>query len=195
MLPSSAEVMRSLHGSWRLMREGEGALSTFDVTAEGLLRSFGAILLTLPAFVAVLAAERLRLGLSNAAGLFEEPTLAAQLLLLPALSFLVIPAAILALFWSVARTARGTGFVVAWNWTEVMVSLILAAPAAMLAAGLVPGSLAQAVTLAFAVIAARLRYAVVRSALGLAAPMAATVVVTAFAVEVGAAWTLPLGRF
>jgi hypothetical protein len=192
MLPSSTEVLRSMRGAWRLMEEGERALTAFDMTQQGLVRSFGAFLLTLPAVVALIAAERLRHGLSNEAGLFADAAIAASIVALQLLSFVLAPALIVALFWRVARTARGTGFLIAWNWTEVIVALVLAVPAALFAAGLVNAGLALLMTAAFGVIALRLRYAVARSALGLAAPMAVGVAVLAFAVQFGAAWTLAL---
>lgn len=195
MLPSSLEVAQSLRGSWRLMDEGEKALADFNLSLDGLAKSFAAMLLTAPAVVAALAAERMRQGLSNEAGLFTAPEMALGALSLPIISFVVIPGLILALFWQVARTARGTGFVIAWNWTEVIVALLLAAPAALFAAGLFDGRMAFVLTLAFACIAARLRFAVARSALGVGTPMALGVVALAFTIEIAAAYTFTVARF
>lgn len=195
MLPSSLEVAQSLRGSWRLMDEGEQALKELNISMDGFRKSFAAIMLTAPAFIAILAAERLKAGHSNANGLFTAPELALNALALHAVSFLVLPAIVLAMFWGVARTARGTGFVIAWNWTEVIVTLLLAVPAALFAAGLLSGSMALAVTLAFVAIAARLRYAVAKSSLGVGTPLALVVVFVTFAVEAAAGWTLAIGRF
>lgn len=195
MLPSSLEVAQSLRGSWRLMDEGEKALREFNLSTEGLAKSFAAIMLTAPAFIALLAAERLRAGHGNAGGLFTAPELALNTLAMHVLSFVVLPAIILALFWNVARTSRGTGFLIAWNWTEVIVTLLLAVPAALFAAGLLDSRMAFAVTLAFWCIAARLRYAVARSALGVGAPLAVSIAALTFGVEASLAWTLAIGRF
>jgi hypothetical protein len=172
------------------MDEGERAFAFFDLSARGLVRSFGAVLLTLPAVVALIAAERLRLGLGNEVGLFASPGLAAAVVGLHLATFVAAPLLVVALFWRVARTARGTGFVIAWNWAEVIVTLILAAPAALFAAGFTNSALATVMGFAFAVIAMRLRYAVARTALGLASPAAAAVVAITFAVQFAAAWTL-----
>ncbi len=159
------------------------------------MKSFAAIMLTAPAFIAILAAERMKAGYTNASGLFTAPEMALNALALYAISFLVLPAVIMALFWSVARTARGTGFVIAWNWTEVIVTMLLALPAALYAAGLFDGRMAFAVSFAFWAIAARLRYAVARTALGVGGPVALGVVFLTFAIEAAAAWTLAVGRF
>jgi hypothetical protein len=195
MLPTALETAMALRGSWRMMNEGERALEDFDVSGKGLLRSFGAILLTAPAFVAFLAAERLRAGLSNQGGLFDAPDIAVQLVAITALSFLLLPLAILLLFWRRARTARGTGFVICWNWTEVVITALLATPAALLAAGAMTPALAAVFTIAFAAIATRLRYAVLRASLGVAAPIALMVTVATFAAEIGLASAMAVGRF
>jgi hypothetical protein len=159
------------------------------------VNSYGAVLLTLPALVAILAADRLKNGFSNANGLFDQPAIALQTFAIPILVFVVMPALVMALFWGVARTANGTRFVIAWNWTEVMVTLMLAFPAALFAAGLLKPAMAFATTLAFALIAARLRYAVARSTLGVGAPLALGVVSLSFLVEIGATMTFAIGRF
>jgi hypothetical protein len=195
MLPSNAEVAQALRGSWRLIDGGEKALSELDLTVSGLFKSYGALLLTLPALVALLAAQRLKAGLINESGLFDAPLIALQVLVLNVLTFFVVPAMVLALMWGVARTARGTTFVIAWNWAEAIVTLILAVPAALFAIGWAPTELALMFTAGFAVLAARLRYAVARTALAASAPAAVGIVALTFAVELFAGWAFAIGRF
>ncbi len=195
MLPSSLEVARSLSGSWRMMEEGERAMRSFDLSARGLFKSYATILLAAPAFIALLAAGRMQHGMSNEAGLFENAGLALATLAQPLLSFLVLPALVLALLWNIARTARGTAFVVTWNWTEAIVTMLLAAPAALYAAGFLPPIVAAMFTVAFGLIAARLRFTVARVALGLSAPAALGVMLLTFGVEFSLAWAFALGRF
>ncbi len=187
MLPSSSEVAFCLSAVWRSMDEGERAFARLDLSPQAVARSFGAILLTLPAIVAIIAAERLRHGLSNEAGLLDAPWLVASVVAMVLMSFLAPPAFIVALFWRVARTARGTGFLIVWNWTGVLVTLILAAPLALFAAGMIKGALAAIMVAAFSIIALRLRYAVARSVLGLDGISASVAVALAFAIEIVAA--------
>lgn len=187
MLPSSSEVASCLGAVWRSMEEGEKAFARLDCSPQALARSFGAILLTLPAIVAIIAAERLRLGLGNESGLLDAPWLAASVVAVVLLSFLAPPAFIVALFWRVARTARGTGFLIAWNWAGVLVTLILAAPLALYAAGMIKGAMAALMVAAFSIIALRLRYTVARSVLGLNGPSASAAVGLAFGIEIVAA--------
>ena len=190
MLPSGSEVVQSFQAVWRSMHEGERAFVGLDLSAGAVVRSFGALLLTLPAAVAMIAAERLRHGLSNEAGLFDAPWLAGSVLAVLLLSLLLPPAFIVGLFWRVARTARGTGFLIAWNWSGVLVTLILAAPLALFAAGLMKGALALVVTAAFTVIAMRLRLPVPLSTLGLRARAAAGAVALTCGVEMAAVGAL-----
>jgi hypothetical protein len=194
MLPTSLEVAQSLRGAWRLKDHGVEALGDFEFTPSGLAKSFAAILLTVPALVAVLAANRLQAGHANSAGLFSMPDMALQTLLLPVVTFLLVPALVLALFWNTARTANGTRFVVTWNWTEIIVTMLLAFPAALLAAGVVKPALGSAVFVAFALIAAHLRYAAARVALGLGVLNSSCVVALAFIAEIGLMWALAVGR-
>ncbi len=195
MLPTSLEIAQSLRGSWRLMEDGERGLDGLDISVTGLWKSYAAIILTAPAFIALLAAARMKEGQSNEAGLFAAPEIALATFGQHALSFLIIPAMVLALLWGVARTRRGTAFLISWNWAEVIVTLLLAVPAALYAAGFIPPFVAAMFTLAFICIAARLRFSVARAALGLSAPAAMAVMALTFTVEIAAAWTFAIGRF
>jgi hypothetical protein len=177
------------------MADGEKGLRALDLSQRGFLKSYGAIILTAPAFIAFVAAQRVREGQVNEAGLFAAPDIAALTLLQQAAAFLLAPALVLALLWGVARTARGTAFLVSWNWAEVIVTMMLALPAALYAIGFIPPIVAVMFTCAFAAIAARLRYAVARSALGVSPPMALGLMLLTFSVELAVAWTFAGGRF
>jgi hypothetical protein len=195
MFPTSVEVARSLHGSWRLMDDGEKALGALDISRDGFRKSYAAIILTVPAFVAVLAAQRVNNGQSNTAGLFSAPDIAVATLIQHVMSFLLLPALVMAMLWGIARTVRGTAFLISWNWAEVIVTMLLAVPAALYAIGFIPPTVAAMFTLAVAVIAARLRFAVARAALGLSVPTALGVMLLTFAVELSLGWALAVGRY
>jgi hypothetical protein len=195
MLPSSAEVAHSLKVPWRLIEVGDKALADFDLSLAGFGKSYGAILLTAPAMVALLAAQRLKAGLINESGLFDAPGLAMQVLVVNLLSFVVIPGLVLALMWGVARSARGTSFIIAWNWSEVSVSLMLAVPAALYAIGWAPPVFALMFTITFTILAARLRYAVARTTLGSSRAASLLIVTLTFGIEIIASYAFAVGRF
>ncbi len=60
---SADEVERSLVGSIRLLNTEPDAIQDFKVSIDAFWRSFGAVVLTAPAIVTALAADRVRTGL------------------------------------------------------------------------------------------------------------------------------------
>ena len=160
------DVARSLRGSWHLMTRGAEALSELDLSRDGFWRSFLAFALMLPATIALLAAERLVVGLPNAAGLFAAPGLAAAVVAALCLTILAVPAFLIALRPELAREARFTSFVIAWNWAGIVSASLMALPAAVFALRWSTPGLAIAQSAFFAVIVLRLRYCVARAAFG-----------------------------
>ena len=146
------------------MSEGEKALPDLDLTRAGFWRSFLAFALMLPAMVALLAAARLSSGLSNAAGLFTSPLLAATVIGSLLLAILIVPAFLVALRPELARETRFTSFVIAWNWAGIVSASLMAVPAAVFAVGWSTPALALVQSAFFAVVVLRLRYCVARAA-------------------------------
>ena len=64
MIVTADDVTRSLRGTAALLNRRPDGLRSFDFSEAGFWHSFGAIVLTLPAFVVTLALERRRLGLA-----------------------------------------------------------------------------------------------------------------------------------
>src|SRR6478735_5509640 len=73
MLITADEIARSLSGSLKLLNRDEEGLKAFEISIPAFWRSFGAILLTAPAFVVALADGRVEQGLPSEAGLFSSP--------------------------------------------------------------------------------------------------------------------------
>jgi hypothetical protein len=170
------DVARSLKGSWRLLRQESEAIAELDLSRDGFWRSFLAFALMLPATVAVLAALRLALGLSNQSGLFSQPELVAAVITAQVASVLAIPALLIAIAPQLARTPRFTGFVIAWNWAGVVSAGLMAVPAAVFAMGWSYPALATLQALAFAAVVLRLRHGVAKAAFGAESRLAMPVV-------------------
>ncbi|WP_181832609.1 hypothetical protein [Bosea caraganae] len=160
------DVTRSLRGSWRLMTRGAEALKELDLTPQGFWRSFAALILTLPAMVTLLAAERVVDGLPNAGNLFDSPHLVASVIGAEALAILLVPAMLIGLAPKLVQTPRFTSFVIAWNWAGIVSVSLMAVPATIFAIGWAPPTLAAVQTLAFAAVVLRLRYCVAQAAFG-----------------------------
>ncbi len=175
------DVTRSLRGSWRLMTKGADALRELDLTRRGFWVSFGAMVLLLPATVALLAAERTGAGLSNAGRLFEAPGLLAQVAGAECLAIIVVPLLLVGLRPQLAQAPRFTSFVIAWNWAGVLSVSLMAVPATLFAIGWSFPELALLQAAAFAVIVLRLRYCVARATFGAGRVAAAIVTMSVLA--------------
>lgn len=189
------EIARSLRGSWRLMSQGASALPELDLSGAGFLRSYAAAVLTLPAMVAVLAAERAIAGLSNSEGLFQSPALVAAIVLSQAAGFLCLPALLIALAPGLLRAPALPGFVIAWNWTEILAASLVAVPAAVHAIGWSTPEIAVMQWLAFSVIVARLRYSAAEATLGAERGLALTIVGASFLIQFAVTRALGLWGF
>ncbi|MBN9459164.1 MAG: hypothetical protein ACTHP8_13510 [Bosea sp. (in: a-proteobacteria)] len=163
---AAEDIARSLRGSWRLMSEGAEALPDLDLSREGFWRSFLALALMAPATIALLAATRLFAGLPNTVGLFAAPGLVVSVVGALLLTILVVPAFLILLRPELAREARFTSFVIAWNWAGIVSASLMALPAAVFALGWSTPQLAIAQFAAFGIVVLRLRYGVARAAFG-----------------------------
>lgn len=160
------DVTRSLGASWRLMSAGAQALPDLDLSREGFWRSYLALVLTVPAMIAALAAERVLAGLSNATGLFDAPLLLAAVVAAELLAILAIPALLVGLAPTLLHSPRFTSFIIAWNWAGIVSASLMAVPAAVFALGWSNPGIATIQSVAFASIVLRLRYCVARAAFG-----------------------------
>lgn len=183
MLVAADEVARSLEGSWALLQRDATGLRAFDSSAAGVRRSFSALLVSLPAFVVVLAAERARLGLLEpGTGLFDDPGLVIRLGLFFIAAW-ALPLGVIGLAsWNAAARARAT-FVVACNWSGVLAALFAALPAFLLARDLATPALAGVYLAAFVCVVGHLRWFLARVALGLGGLAAALLVATDIGLE------------
>ncbi len=187
MIVTADEVNRSLKGTFDLLNRRAEGLSAFDMSERGFWRSFGAILLTLPAYVVSLAFERLRLGmLQPNRALLDNVGLDAIVALSHVSSFVALPIAMIWLTRALRLTDRYVPFVIVTNWVTVAGQLVLSVPAILLLIGWAPPGLATLFTLAFAVIVLHLQWFATKVTLhvtsGLASAIVALGIVLNFAV-------------
>jgi hypothetical protein len=175
MLLTADEVGRSLKGALRLLQREADGLLVLDTSVEGFWRSYAAILLTAPAFVAVLADKRVGLGLP-AADLFGD----SALVLCQAAAYLAAWIAFPVLMTGFARFMNleraYPGYVVAYNWSNVIAAAMLALPAALHALGLATPAHALLYTAAFLLVLVHYRWFLARTALGVSNGLAALIV-------------------
>jgi hypothetical protein len=177
MIVTADEVNRSLRGTLDLLNRRVEGLSAFDMSERGFWRSFGAIWLTLPAYIVSLAFERLRLGvLQPDRALLDSVGLDLLVGLCHLASFVALPIAMIWVTRALRLTDRYVPFVIVTNWINVIGLLALSIPAILLLVGWAPPGLATLFTLAFAVIVLRLQWFATKVALGVSGGLALAVV-------------------
>ena len=146
MIVTADDVTRSLRGTAALLNRRADGLRSFDFSEAGFWHSFGAIVLTLPAFVVTLALERRRLGLAlPGRSLVDDNGLLALVALAHVAAFLALP---VAMIWIVRRLElqrRYVPFVIVTNWISVVGLMVLSVPALLLLLGWAPPNLCGAV--------------------------------------------------
>ncbi len=172
---SADEVGRSLSGSMQLLNRDADGLYRFPVSVEAFWRSFGAVVLTAPAFVTALAADRLRLGLPLEQGLFADAGLVTVRLVLAGMAWIAFPILMIAVVRRLNLGHRYVRFVIAYNWSAVFASAILAFPTAMYVTGMASYALSTLFVVAFAVIVFRRRWFLAKAALGVSGSLAAMI--------------------
>lgn len=172
---SADEVGRSLSGSMQLLNRDADGLYRFPVSVEAFWRSFGAVVLTAPAFVTALAADRLRLGLPLEEGLFADAGLVTVRLVLAGMAWIAFPILMIAVVRRLNLGHRYVRFVIAYNWSAVFASAVLAFPTAMYVTGMASYALSTLFVIAFAAIVFRLRWFLAKAALGVSGSLAAMI--------------------
>lgn len=171
------EVGRSLSGSIKLLNRDAAGIASFEVSVGAFWRSFAAILLTAPAFVVALAEDRVEQGLPLEDGLFASPSLVAHEALIALAGWIAFPLAMIAVARRLNLHARYVGYIIAWNWSAVLASFVLAVPAALHVLGLATDGLSLLFAFAFSLVLLHYRWFLAKTALGVSGGLAALLVI------------------
>jgi hypothetical protein len=120
-MPGAAEILHALYGAWRLARLDRQAMAYFDLSHRGTWRSFWAAALCYPLYLALIY---LRL---------DDQTLAqsslGHIVLVESIAYVVgwtaFPLVILAFCRALRREEQGFDFITAYNWSQVLQSVLL----------------------------------------------------------------------
>ncbi|MCH7936567.1 MAG: hypothetical protein IH994_05680 [Proteobacteria bacterium] len=165
------EVFTSLYGAYRLARLDAGGLKFFDITDQGFWRSFFAAVLVAPLYLILLLIRH-----SN----FPDPIPLFRFIALEAIAYVIAWVAFPLLMASLTRLLERDEFyiryIVAYNWAAVLQNLLYIPIAILAAAGVL--SIAVSNTLGLIALALIVVYTwfVTRTALEVAAGMAAGIV-------------------
>ncbi|MCB1479672.1 MAG: hypothetical protein KDJ62_12550 [Rhodobiaceae bacterium] len=179
-----ADIRAGLNGASGLMRGDRDAMREFDVSFEGFWKSFFAILVILPVLLLYIHGEWQTLAMTEPPSgdpldvPQSYPAFVLKRLLVSAVDWLAYPLIILAAAGPLGIENRVVPYIVAQNWSTVIVSAVVAAPGIMFGFGLMSGTIAGMMTLALFAFALRYFYLVARIALD--APVSLAIGLVAF---------------
>lgn len=140
-MASLAEARRTLEGSIALARRDPDASSYFDLSADSFWRSFGAIVFIAPLYLVFVAAEARMLAESDAPAAAAAPSglglFTAELLTL-GIGWFAYPLAMYFVTRLFGLGNRFVAYVIVYNWSSILVTLVVAPPFLLYALGLVP---------------------------------------------------------
>lgn len=175
---NATEITNGLTGAWRLTLRDASARDYFDLSAAGAMRSFTALLLSLPVifFTATLswrfAREAFDIGTDVSFGVFITTEL---------LSTILYWGLFLAAMSRVSRMlkleAYFTPYLITYNWGTLFTTLVFALPLVPHALGLYPAETGFLLAMPAIALLAWYRYQIAREVLGADAGSAVAIVV------------------
>lgn len=124
---SVGEAAKGIYGAWRLAHGDRGGLAWFDTSMTGYWKSFGAAIVALPAYVALVG-----LAIANWPGEVHLP----GILLVQAIAYVIdwfaFPLAAIYICDSLGKGQHYTRLIVALNWAKV-IEVAIMLPAALVA--------------------------------------------------------------
>lgn len=117
---SVEEAARGIYGAWRLAHGDRSGLSCFDATHDGFWRSFGAAIVALPAYAALVA-----LGIADYDGEVNWPGVALVESIAYVIDWFAFPLAAVYICRRLGKEARYVLLIVALNWAKVIVAILM----------------------------------------------------------------------
>lgn len=186
MMPNRTEVTRALNGTWLLARRDVGGYAYFNQTIEGFWRSFAAVLFIAPIYF-VLSGAALELqpadpstdAASRDVGSYYFGTGVA--LALDWISFPIIMIFIARMFGLTRNYVR---FIIAYNWSSVLVFAVANVPAVFFYLGLTGIQTTGGLALVFLIPVIYFRWFVARTALETTSLIASALVLMEFTLSI-----------
>ncbi|MHA1554073.1 MAG: hypothetical protein ACTSU0_06635, partial [Alphaproteobacteria bacterium] len=116
------EIIRSLYGAWLLFLDRPGAIANFDTSYPGFWRSFQAILLIAPLFLVTLLAGYRNIQIfAPGAGAIDGATFFWSHMVSLGIDWVTLPIILAAIAGLIQITGTYTPYVVARNWSAVLI--------------------------------------------------------------------------
>jgi hypothetical protein len=165
---STVEIARSANGAWALFRGDARGMRAFDQSVEGFWRSFGVILLLLPAIGIITASERISLldQTPFTPETFPSAAFVWSRLIAQGLGFIATPILLAVFSRPLGLEKRYVPLVVAFNWSELVAAIPVTIPALLHVLGIIGDEATLLLELIAFGIVLRYRFVVARAATG-----------------------------
>lgn len=140
-MASLAEAGRALEGAIAIIRRDPDAARHFDLSIDGFWRSFGAIVFIAPIYLIFVAAQARLLAESDVAAgeaLPSGPVLLLSEYLTLGVAWLAYPLAMYFFTRSFGLAHRYVAYVVVYNWSSLLVTLVMVPPFLLYVLGVLP---------------------------------------------------------
>lgn len=173
-----AAATAGLAGAWRLARLDRNGMRYFDVTVDGFWRSFQAAVIAAPIYLVLVLLR------TDDHPLSADPVRAT---LIEAIGYVIDWTAFPLAAWYLCRafncSSRYLGFIIAYNWANVLQMVVFLPVALLSAGGVLPGGLVSLLALALTAAVIYYQYFITRTALGVDVLPALGFVATAFIID------------
>jgi hypothetical protein len=177
-MPSERDIARGIHGAWRLFLLDARAIDDFDLSMRGFWQSFWAMAIVAPLYLLYAVPQPALIArLSETAAPDYDPALYLQVkALIFVTTWLFFPLIMVPLSRVLDLGHRYVPLIVAYNWSHVIVIVLVLPPAMLYWAGLIGGGIFIATTLGIQLFVVYYRWFVTRAALQSTALMAIALV-------------------
>lgn len=134
---TARDLSYGLFGAWRMARLDRGAMAYFDATVDGFWKSFWAAAIVAPAFVIMTAFSLSQTDLPERFGFVEIALVEASRYVIAWVAFPLLMTTVADLL---QRGERYVGFIVAYNWAQVVEMAVVLPVFLFVIAGGLPAS-------------------------------------------------------
>jgi hypothetical protein len=178
------EVTRSLTGAWELFLDRPGAMRRFDLSVDGFWRSFGAVVLTIPAYALTVLADR-EIGTTN--GIVDatdsNTVFVVESIVALCLDWITLPIVLAIAARPLGIARRYAPFIIARNWSTVIATLPFGVVGLLVVAGILGAQLGSTLMFPFLIVVLRYNYLIARRGLEASIGFAAGIVVLDFLIS------------
>ena len=181
LFPSISDIQRNLTAVWAVFRGNRDAIRQDDASYEGFWRSFAAIVLLIPLYIAFVMSEIAVIESRDLIPAEFSPTWHAAVRAISiVIDWVGYPLLMLVMARPLGIASRYATYIAAYNWSSVIISVPLALPGILLGLGMISTGIAGALMLVGLAVFVRMRFVVARAALEVSVATAAGLVLLDF---------------